>query len=86
MESSPLTGYPMDASKEARLKVLTEEIAALLYEETDPEAVKTLEGIEKAVRGHLLEHVGPEIGNFLSARAAALRVDGIEQSPASSET
>jgi hypothetical protein len=32
--------YPMDASKEARLKALTEESAALLYEETDPEAVK----------------------------------------------
>lgn len=76
----------MDASKEARLKVLTEEIAALLYEESDPEAVKTLEGIETAVRGHLLEHVGPEIGNFLSAPAAARRVDGIELSPASSET
>ena len=75
----------MDASKEARLKALTEEIAELLYEETDPEAVKTLEGIEKAVRGHLLEHVGPEIGNFLSARAAAPVVDGIEPSPASSE-
>jgi hypothetical protein len=54
----------MDASKEARLKALTEEIAALLYEETDPEAVKTLEGIETAVLGHLLEHVGPQIGNF----------------------
>ena len=76
----------MDASKEARLKALTEEIAALLYEETDPEALKTLAGIEKAVRGHRLEHVGPEIGNFLSARAATPRVDGIEKSPASSET
>jgi hypothetical protein len=75
----------MDASKEARLKALTEEIAALLYEDTDPEAVKTLEGIEQAVRSHLLEHVGPEIGGFLSARAAAPRVDGLEKSPASSE-
>jgi hypothetical protein len=28
----------MDASKEARLKALTEEIAALLYEETEPSA------------------------------------------------
>jgi hypothetical protein len=54
----------MDASKEARLKALTEEIAALLYEETEPEAVTTLAGIETAVRGHLLEHVGPQIGNF----------------------
>jgi hypothetical protein len=75
----------MDASKEARLKALTEEIAALLYEETEPEAVTTLAGIETAVRSHLLEHVGPQIGNFLSARAVARRVDGIEPLPASSE-
>ena len=61
----------MDASKEARLKALTQELAELLYKETDPEAVKTLEGIETAVRGHLLEHVGPELGHFLSAQAAA---------------
>lgn len=63
----------MDASKEARLKALTQELAELLYEETDPEAVKTLDGIENAVRGHLLEHVGPELGHFLSAQAAAQR-------------
>jgi prohibitin 1 len=45
----------------------------------------TLAGIETAVRSHLLEHVGPQIGNFLSARAAARCVDGIEPLPASSE-
>ena len=73
----------MDASKEARLKALTQELAALLYEETDPEAVKTLEGIEKAVRGHLLNHIGPEIGHFLSAQAAGQAVDGVEPSTAS---
>jgi hypothetical protein len=63
----------MDASNEARLKALTQELAELLYEETDPEEVKTLEGIENAVRGHLLKHVGPELGHFLSAQAAAQR-------------
>jgi hypothetical protein len=63
----------MDASKEARLKALTQELAELLYEETDPEDVKTLDGIETAVRGHLLEHIGPELGHFLSAQAAAQR-------------
>ena len=52
----------MDAAKEACLQALTEELAALLYEETDPERVKTLEGIETAVRGHLLERVGPTLG------------------------
>lgn len=75
----------MDASKQARLQELTQEIAELLYEETDPEAVKTLEGIEKAVRGHLLEHVGPEIGHFLSAPVAAPPEDDHGQSPVLSE-
>lgn len=74
----------MDASKEARLKALTQELAELLYEETDPEEVKTLEGIENAVRGHLLEHVGPELGHFLSVQAAVQREAASEASPASS--
>jgi hypothetical protein len=74
----------MDASKQARLKALTEELAALLYEETDPDEVKTLEGIEKAVRGHILEPVGPELGHFLSAQAAAQPEAVGEASPASS--
>jgi hypothetical protein len=74
----------MDASKEARLKALTQELAELLYEETDPEDVKTLDGIETAVRGHLLEHVGPELGHFLSAQAATQRGAASEVLPASS--
>lgn len=73
----------MEESKQARLKELTQELAALLYEESDPDEVKTLEGIEKAVRGHLLEHVGPELGHFLSARAVAQPEAVSEASPAS---
>lgn len=65
----------MDASKEARFKALTEELAALLYEETDPEQVKTLGGIEAAIRDHLLERVGPDLGNFLLQQAAARQRD-----------
>jgi hypothetical protein len=72
----------MDASKEARLKALTQELAELLYEETDPEHVRTLAGIEEAVRGHLLEHVGPKIGNFLSQQAAAPAADAGDTSRA----
>ncbi|NBD15723.1 MAG: hypothetical protein GVY04_06105 [Cyanobacteria bacterium] len=56
-----------------------EAIAALLDEESErtahvgqfscptvssPEQVKTLSGIEEAVRGHLLEYVNPEIASF----------------------
>ena len=54
----------MDAEKKAQLQAHAQAIAALLYEETDPEQVKTLEGIEETVRDHLLEYVGPEIGFF----------------------
>lgn len=61
----------MDDAKRARLKELTEELGALLYEESDPEEVKTLAGIEKTLRGHWLEHVGPSLGHFLSVQAAA---------------
>ena len=74
----------MDAAKEARLQALTEELAALLYEESALEAVQSLEGIEKTVRGHLLERVGPAMGNFLSQRAAALAADENAASKASS--
>lgn len=45
-----------------------EAIAALLYEETEPEKLTTLAGIEKTVRDQVLEHVTPHIGVFLSAR------------------
>lgn len=65
----------MDSDKKAQIKAHARAIAALLYEETDPEQVKTLAGIEEAIRGHLLEHVGPEMGDFLSKRAAAQRQD-----------
>ena len=75
----------MDAAKEARLQALTEELAALLYAESDPEAVKTLEGIETTIRGHLLERVGPAMGNFLSQQAVAPAAAVNEASKASSD-
>jgi len=73
----------MDAATLARLKDLTRELAELLYEETPPEDLDTLKGIEQSVRGHLLDHVGPEIANFLSKRAATRLEDESALSPAS---
>jgi hypothetical protein len=61
----------MDADNIAQIQAHARAIAALLYAETDPEQVKTLAGIEAAVRGHLLDFVSPEIGNFLSKQVAA---------------
>jgi hypothetical protein len=46
-----------------------EAIAVILYANTDPESIKTLEGIELSVRRHMLETVSPQIGVFLSAQA-----------------
>lgn len=73
----------MDADKKAQIQTHARAIAALLYAETDPEQVKTLAGIEAAVRGHLLEHVSPEIGDFLSKQAVAQQPDENGTSPAS---
>jgi hypothetical protein len=44
----------------------TREIAKILHRNVPEEAIQTLEGIEKTVRGQLLEHVSPEIALFLS--------------------
>jgi hypothetical protein len=65
----------MDADKKAQIQAHAQAIASLLYEETDPEQVKTLAGIEESVRKHVLEHVSPEIGNFLLQQVVVQRVD-----------
>lgn len=75
----------MDAEKKAQIQAHARALAALLYEETDPEQVKTLAGIEAAVRGHLLEHVSPEIGDILLQQAAALQADASVASTVSSD-
>lgn len=61
----------MDANKLQQIQEHARAIAALLYEETAPEQLTTLEGIEAAVRGHILEHVSPQIGEFLLQQQAA---------------
>jgi hypothetical protein len=75
----------MDADKKAQIQAHARAIAALLYEETDPEQVQTLAGIEQAIRGHVLEHVSPEIGNFLLQQLAAQPVDESEALTVSSD-
>ena len=41
-------------------------IAKILYDNTPPEQLKDLAGIEQAVRTQVHAHVTPDIGNFLS--------------------
>jgi len=39
-------------------------IAKILYADTDPETLTTLEGIERTVRDKMLEHVSAKVGVF----------------------
>ncbi|MBA2747505.1 MAG: hypothetical protein H0U45_01915 [Tatlockia sp.] len=48
------------------LETHVQAIAAILYKETTPENLNTLEKIEQTVRQKVLKHVSPEIGVFLS--------------------
>lgn len=68
----------MDTAKAAQIKAHARALAQLLYEETEicnPQQLENFEGIEQAVRDHILEHVGPEIGDFF-AKAQAVSEPG----------
>lgn len=56
----------MNAEQQQALHEYSQAIAKILYEETPAEELKTLGGIEQAVRRHLQQHVLPAIGIFLS--------------------
>ncbi len=47
----------MNSDKQQQIQEHARAIAALLYDETAPEKLTTLEGIESAVRGQILEYV-----------------------------
>jgi hypothetical protein len=75
----------MNSEKAQLIQHHAEVIAALLYEDTSPEQVKTLESIEKTVREKVLEQVSPAIALFLLAQAQAKPKDDAERSKAASE-
>lgn len=56
----------MTPSEKARVQECVQELSKILYRNTPSEKCKTLEDIEKSVREHLLESVGPEMAFFLS--------------------
>lgn len=72
----------MDADRLQQIQAHARALAALLYDETAPEQLTTLEGIEAAVRGHILKHVSPEMGHFLSQQQVAPSVDEADNSKA----
>jgi hypothetical protein len=56
----------MTPEDQQSLTTYSREITKILHRNAPQEAIQTLEGIEKTVRGQLLEHVSPEIALFLS--------------------
>lgn len=75
----------MDSVKEAQITAHALALAALLYEETEPEKLKTLGGIEEAIREHMQGRVNPAIANFLSQQVAKQQQGAAVQLPASWE-
>lgn len=66
----------MTPEDKKRIEEYTAEIAKILYrnaEAKNAEQLKTLEGIEIAVREQILENVSPNIGIFLSKKAVEQR-------------
>lgn len=79
----------MDASKAAQIKAHAQAIAQLLYEETaasNPQQLENFEGIEQAIRGHFLDRLGPEIGEFFVEQQAAAQPGAAVRLRASSAT
>lgn len=54
-------------------------IAKILYKNTPPEKIETLEGIETAVRDQVLEQVSPQITFFLSEKRREQNLDASER-------
>jgi hypothetical protein len=54
-------------------------IAKILYKNTPPDKIETLEGIETAVRDQVLEHVSPQITFFLWEKRREQNLDAFER-------
>ncbi len=59
----------MTPEKEKALSEHISAIAKILYEDTPPSELTSLESIETVVREKLLTHVSPQVGFFLSKRS-----------------
>ena len=62
----PSSKKAMTPEREQALKAHLKAIAQILYDDSNPEAMKTLEGIELTLRQQIQTHVSPELGFFLS--------------------
>jgi hypothetical protein len=55
----------MKPEQEQALKAHLQAIAQILYDDSDPNTMQTLEGIEMTLRQKIQAHVSPALGIFL---------------------
>jgi hypothetical protein len=70
----------MTPEEQERLQACTQEIAEILYDNSDKAGLKTLEEIEQTVRQQMLKHVSSEIAFFLSTMKLVQLEDAFELS------
>jgi len=75
----------MTPSQQQALQEHIQAIAKILYDDTPPEQLTSLAGIEQAVRSQMQRHVMPGVGVFLSQRRQAQAQATEGSSKASSE-
>ncbi len=75
----------MTPEQAEKLQEHVQEIAKILYANTELEALKTFSGIEQAVREQMHQHVMPEVGIFLSQQVQEQQKDETASSTASLE-
>ncbi len=63
-----LKPYAMTPEKQERLQICLQELATLLYEQTNKSELKDTESIEKTVRTQILEYVSPQIALLYQTR------------------
>ena len=68
----------MTPEKEKALSEHITAIAKILYEDTPPSELNSLESIETVVREKLLTHVNPQIGFFLSKKSQKQSPEDLE--------
>jgi hypothetical protein len=68
----------MTPQQEQALKEHLQAIAKILYDDSDPATMQTLEGLEMTLRQQIQTHVSPELGNFLSKRLQVHKQENLE--------
>ena len=62
----------MTPLEQKELETCLRRISEILYNNSDPESLETLETIETTVRAKVLEHVSPKIALFFSKKRPEL--------------